>query len=97
MPLYGYPLAGDILTDGAYQPVELTLEEDGMLWGYSPALDLCLCAKGRRLLFYDRKTGRYLQSIGEERNAHRQTAIERDAALAEVERLREQLRHLQGQ
>ena len=116
--LYGYPLAGDILGNGAYQPVELTLEEDGMLWGYSPGLDLCLCAKGERLLYYDRKTGSYLHSIGEERAAHRQTAAERDAeraahrqtaaqrdaeraarlaSEAEVERLREQLRSLQGQ
>ena len=75
---YGYALAGDLLTDGAYQPVPLTTEEDGMLWGYSPALDLCLCTRDRRLLYYDRKTGRYLHSIGEERAAHRQTAAERD-------------------
>ena len=94
---YGYPLAGDILTDGVYQPVGLTLEDGGMLWGYSPALDLCLCARGRRLIYYDRKTGSYLRTVGEERAAHRQTAAERDAAQAEVERLREELRRLHGQ
>ncbi len=77
--LYGYPLAGDILVDGAYQSIELTLEEGGMLWGYSPVLDLCLCARDRRLLYYDRKTGSYLHSIGEERAAHHQTAAQRDA------------------
>ncbi len=76
---YGYPLAGDILADGAYLPIELTTEPDGMVWGYSPALDLCLCVKDRRLLYYDRKTGNYLHSIGEERAAHQQTAAERDA------------------
>ena len=101
---YGYPLAGDILTDGVYQPVDLTLEDDGMLWGHSPALDLCLCARGRRLIYYDRKTGNYLQTVGEERAAHRHTtaerdqaAAERDVAQAEVERLREELRRLHGQ
>ncbi len=94
--LYGYPMAGDILVGGAYQPIELTREEDGMLWGYSQALDLCLCAQGPRLLYYDRKTGRYLNSIAEESAAHQQTAAERDAALSEVERLREELRRLQG-
>lgn len=101
---YGYPLAGDILTGGEYQPVEIIAEPDGMLWSYSTALDLCLCALDRRLLYYDRKTGRYLRSVGEERAARLaseaerdQTAAERDAALAEAERLREELRRLRGQ
>ena len=44
---YGYVLAGDLLVGGSYQPVDLVEEEDGLLWGYSPALDLCLCARGR--------------------------------------------------
>ena len=37
--LYGAPLAGDTLIDNAYQPIELTTEPDGMVWGYSPTLD----------------------------------------------------------
>lgn len=94
---YGCPLAGDILVNGVYQPAALTTEPDGMVWGYSPALDLCLCAKTRRLTYYDRKTGDYLRSIGEEKAAHRQTAAERDAALAETERLREEIRRLREQ
>ena len=94
---YGYPLAGDLLVDGTYQPIELTREEDGMLWGYSQALDLCLCAQGPRLMYYDRKTGQYLHNIAEETAAHRRTAAERDAAQAEAERLREELRRLRGE
>ena len=42
--LYGAALSGDLLVDGAYQPIPLTAEADGLLWGYSAALDLCLCA-----------------------------------------------------
>ncbi len=80
--LYGYPLAGDILVDGAYQSIEMTLEEDGMLWGYSPALDLCLCALNRELLYYDRKTGHYLQTARQERAARQQAAAERDTERA---------------
>ena len=94
---YGYPLAGDILVNGVYHPVELTTEPDGMMWGYSPALDLCLCAKDNRLTYYNRKTQSYLRSIGEEKAAHRRTAAERDAAQAEANRLREELLRLQGQ
>ena len=109
--LYGRPLAGDLLVQGAYRPLEIVAEEDGMTWGHSPALDLCLCSRGERLLFYDHKTGRYLTNIREETAAHRQTAAqrdaeiaarllataERDAALAEAERLREELRRLRGE
>ena len=76
--LYGAPLAGDTLIDNAYQPIELTTEPDGMVWGYSPTLDLCLCARGRRLMYYDRKTGSYINNITEEKAAHRQTAAELD-------------------
>ena len=101
--LDGYALAGDLLADGSYQPVELTLEEDGVLWGYSPALDLCLCSRDGRLMYFDRKTGEYLKSIAEERSARDgERAARADekaarlAAEAEVERLREEIRRLRG-
>lgn len=80
---YGYELAGEALSDGEYQPFELTVERDGMIWGYSPTLDLCLCVKDSRLLFYDRKTGGYLRNFAEEKTAHQETVAERDAATAE--------------
>ena len=101
---YGYELAGETLSDGEYRPIELTVEEDGMIWGYSPTLDLCLCVMDERLLLYDRKTGSYLRNIAEEQAAHQQTAAERDqiaaerdSALSEAERLREELRRLRGE
>ena len=66
---YGYPIAGDMLVNGIYHPIPLATEPDGTIWGYSPALDLCLCWNSAwdwdvddesGLRFYDRKTGRYL-------------------------------------
>ena len=66
---YGYALAGDRLVDDRYRPVDLTTEQDGMIWGHSMALDLCPCwhpawdwdvDDETNLRFYDRKTGRYL-------------------------------------
>ncbi len=66
---YGYPLAGEELVNGAYRDLPVITEMDGMVWGYSPTLDLCLCwhpawdwdvDDASSLRFYDRKTGRYL-------------------------------------
>ena len=36
------PLSGDLLVDGAYRPVELTTEPDGIVKGYSPMLEISL-------------------------------------------------------
>ncbi len=67
--LYGYPLAGEELVNGVYRDIAVATEADGMVWGYSPTLDLCLCwhpewdwdvDDASNLRFYDRKTGRYL-------------------------------------
>ncbi len=72
---YEQPLAGERLVDGAYQPIALTREPDGILKGYSPVLGLSLCWAGGRLRLYDPATNTYLESW-------REVAAERDAAEA---------------
>lgn len=67
---YGYEMAMDeLIAPGVYRPRRLRREPNGMVWGYSPALDLCLCWHAAwdwdvddksRLRFYNPKTGRYL-------------------------------------
>ena len=95
---YGYPLAGDVLIDGIYHPINIETEANGTIWGYSAVLDLCLCWNPAwdwdvddesGLRFYDRKTGRYLCDISlveaerDEAVAGRETATaERDEAVA---------------
>ena len=103
---YGYPLAGDVLVDGIYHPIDLATEDDGTIWGYSAVLDLCICWNPAwdwdvddesRLRFYDRKTGRYLcdMSLVE---AERDAAVaERDEAVAELEQARERIRQLEAE
>ena len=86
---YGYALAADILVEGTYQALPVTLEADGMTWGYSPILDLNLCAQGDRLIFHDPRTDRYLMNLPEAKAAL-------EAANAEADRLREELRRLRG-
>lgn len=80
---YGQPLAGDRLVDGAYQPIELTREPDGVLKGYSPSLDLYLCWDNELLHFYDPASQTYLRTISEERAARRAAESARQSAQAE--------------
>ena len=102
---YGYALAGDRLVNGGYQGIDLNTEADGMIWGYSRALDLYPCwhpawdwdvDDETNLRLYDRKTGRYLcdhvlveEALAEERRA-------RLAAEERVRQLEAQLRRQQA-
>ena len=96
---YGYALAGDVLVDGIYHPIDLHTEADGTQWGYSAALDLCLCWNPAwdwdvddesKLRFYDRKTGRYLCDMSLVEAA-------RDEAVAQLEQARERIRQLEAE
>lgn len=85
---YGYEMALDVLiAPGVFQPRRLHREPNGMVWGYSRVLDLCLCWHAAwdwdvddqsRLRFYDRKTGRYLcdTTLVEGRLAASQAALQ---------------------
>ena len=89
------PLGGDRLTsEGGYRPIELHTDPDGVIWGYSEALELSLCwVPGElsygRLRFWNRATGSYLLDLAEERDgrlsAEDRANAERDARLAERE------------
>ena len=59
---HGQPLAGDLLMEGEYRPVELTTEPDGILKGYSPLLGLSLCWDQGWPRFCDPSTGGYLEN-----------------------------------
>lgn len=77
------PLAGDLLVDGQYEPIQLSVDHPGkmmeILSGYSVALDLYLCWDNGRLRFYDLKADEFLMD-----------PQEMQAALAEAnERIRE--------
>ena len=85
---YGYPLAGERLVNGVYQPIELTSEPDGVLKGYSDVLKLSLCWDEGQARIYNPETGTYLSNLTE-------TRVARAEAEAEVRRLREQLRSQQ--
>ena len=101
--LYGEPLAGERLIEGAYDPIELTTAPDGVLKGYSPTLALSLCWHDEWLYLYDPATGQYLMNIHQAMEAYEQAmeAYEaeraaREAAEARIRQLEAELRRRQS-
>ena len=76
---HGERLSGGLLGNGAYRPVDLTGEPDGILKGYSPVLELSLCWDEGWPRLYDPATGAYLEGWREVWHARE---AERNARLA---------------
>ena len=96
-------LAGDALVDGEYEPVEITHQADGLIWGHSEVLGLDLCWANGDLRFRDPSSGEFLPTAGEERAARveaeeRANAAEGRANAAEARQaeLEAELRRLRG-
>ena len=85
-------LAGDLLVDGRYQPLEITEDPDGMKWGYSAVLGLDICWDNALLRFRNPVDGTFLPTPVEARDAEREARLTAEAELAD---LRQQLRRLQ--
>ena len=97
-------LAGDRLTDGAYQPVDIEALGEGRLRGYSEALGLYVCWEEGMLRFFDPRTENYLRSHEEdsgradEERAGRMAAEARaESAESRVTELEAELRRLRGE
>ena len=82
------PLAGDILVNGAYQPVEVVQTGDANYRGHSPALNLDLCWEEGQLRWWDPAEERYLLTFDETDEA-------RIAAEDRVRELEAELEHRQ--
>ena len=90
-------LAGDLLVDGAYQPIPIEERADGTFRGYSPALRLELRWEDDNLRWWDPVGSRYLETHMEVIAAR--SAAEARAAAAEerVRQLEEKLRQRPSQ
>ena len=64
---HGARLAGDLLVDGEYVPVEITELPEGVLQGYSPALGLYLRWERGELAFHDPVAGGPIATFESER------------------------------
>ena len=62
-------LAGDLLVDGVYEPIEIEDLGEGRLRGYSDVLGLYVCWEEGMLRFFDPVTESYLDTHEEERAA----------------------------
>ena len=94
---YVAALAGDMLVNGAYQPIPLDTDDDGIIRGYSPALDLEIHWQDRRLRFWNPATQIYLPDLIEALAALSAERIARQAAEEEVRRLRAELERQRDQ
>ena len=90
------PLSGGLLVGGAYRPVALTTEPDGVLKGYSPLLELSLAWDEGWPRLYDPAAGTYLEGWREVWRSRLDAETRALAAEAEAQLLREQLRRLQS-
>ena len=88
-------LAGDLLVDGEYRPVEIVHEPDGLVWGHSEVLGLDLCWDAGELRFRDPGSGEFLLTPVEQGISRMTEAGRADRAEAEVRRLRERLEELE--
>ncbi|MYC33209.1 MAG: Uma2 family endonuclease [Chloroflexi bacterium] len=100
---HGARLAGSILVEGQYEPIEIEELPDGSLQGYSPALNLYLRWVAGILVFYDPSTGQPIASLESERaradaaevrvDSEREGRVRAEARNRELE---EELRRLRG-
>ena len=69
---HGAKLAGDRLVDGQYEPMIIEEVEDGVLQGYSPAINLFIRWAHGRLEWHDPATGRHIPTLQDERDRVRE-------------------------
>ena len=78
-------LAGDVLVDGRYEPLEINHEPAGLIWGHSEVLGLDLCWRDGELRFRDPLTGGFLPTPDERRAAQESAEARAEAAEARTE------------
>ena len=89
-------LAGERPVDGAYQPIPVAADADGILRGYSALLGLDICHRGGlELRLYDPVSGEWLLNHRESEAARQAAKAALTDAAAENQMLREQISRLQ--
>ena len=79
---YSEPLVGEVLVDGEYRQLEIRRDDDGRVWGSSPALGMDLCWDNGRLRFYDPARGEFRRNLSESEDAYESERAAREEAEA---------------
>lgn len=79
------PLAGDILVGGQYQPLPVNTDPDGLIWGYSPALDLEVCWDNGEVQLRNHYTKEFLPRPRQERRMREAETARADQAEARAD------------
>ena len=82
------PLAGDILVENKYEPIEIHEGSEGLLWGHSAVLGLDLCWDDGKLRLRDPLTGEFLPTPEELQSDVQELQANAQAARALVDRER---------
>ena len=100
---YGQPLAGERLVSGAYLPIELTTEPDGILKGHSTMLGRSLCWQDGIPELYDPDSNTYHRDLTQAEAARQSSdaalnaeRIARQVAEARIRELEEEIRRQEG-
>ena len=109
-PLYAVALAGELLVDGEYRPIDISDGPEGCIWGFSPALGASLAVKDKRLMVYDHDLQEFVAEFEEQERAKMEAQAEARAErelrvaaeneigeqAATIRRLEEEVRRLRG-
>ena len=87
-------LAGDRLVDGRYEPIDIEELPDGVLQGYSAALNLYLRWEQGQLGLHDPATGRHILTYEDQRARADFERARADSERARAEQLEAELRRL---
>lgn len=90
-------LAGDRLVDGQYQPIAVEEIEEGILQGYSAALDLIIRWEHGQLMWHDPATGRHIPTFDDERSRADDERSRADGEMSRAEAAEARVRELEAE
>ena len=94
---YGEPLVGERLENGEYARVDVSVGEDGMTRGHSPALGLDLCWDDGRLRFYDPARDVWVPDYHDLMEARAAAEAALQSAEARMAEMEAEIRRLRGE